>query len=262
MARGQTLRVHPTLDRRWSAPPYRAGDGSLQGAREASRLVALGALRVVLRDVHAPSTVRDTFTLRLTALRLVVPPQLREAGAVLCLDTAVWLFAGGPAPALVDLALPPAHARPRARGLRVHQLRYGRQDLWNPLPDDPVTSPARTAADMARRLPCAQAVPLLAALGLVTGLRPGQVHAVLALLEGGAGVRGAQRSVIAWSELMRPEVKPPAPAVLTRCSVDAVARHPVGVEDALDPADRVDHVVEVTGSSHLEGEPRDGDAVA
>jgi hypothetical protein len=249
--------VQPTLDRRWSAPPYRAGDSSHPAAREASRLVAVGALRVVLQDVHAPSTVRDTFTLRLTALRLVVPPHLRETGAVLCLDTAVWLFAGGPAPALVDLALPPASARPRARGLRVHQLRYRPQDLWDPLPDDPVTSPARTAADMARRLPGAEAVPLLAALGLVTGLRPGQVHGVLAGLEGRGGVRAAQRSVIAWSELMRP-----APAARGRRSVDPVAGHAVGVEDALDPADGIDHVVEVTGRRHLEGEPGDGDAVA
>jgi hypothetical protein len=258
--RRQTSGVHPMLDRRCSAPPYRAGDLSLPGAREASRLVALGALRVVLQDVHAPSTVRDTFTLRLTALRLVVPPQLRDGGAVVCLDTAVWLFAGGPAPALVDVALPPGSARPRARGLRVHELRYGARDLWPPLPDDPVTSPARTAADMARRLPGAQAVPLLAALGLVTGLRPGQVHAMLAGLQGRGGVRRAQRSVIAWSELMRPAS--PVPPVPRKRSVHPVAGHPVGVEDALDPADGVDHVVEMPRGRHLEGEPRDGDAVA
>jgi hypothetical protein len=249
--------VQPILDRRWSAPPYRAGDTSGQEAREASRLVALGALRVVLQDVHAPSTVRDTFTLRLAALRLVVPAHLREAGAVLCLDTAVWLLAGGPAPALVDLALPPGFARPRHRGLRLHQLRYSPGDLWLPLPDDPVTSPSRTAADMACRLPAGEAVPLLVVLGLATGLRPGQVHAVLAGLEGRAGVRQAQRSVIAWSELLAP-----GPPIPRGRSVDPVAGHPVGVEDALDPADGVDHVVEMPRGRHLEGEPRDGDAVA
>jgi hypothetical protein len=219
--------------------------------------VALGALRVVLQDVHAASTVRDTFTVRLTALRLVVPPHLREAGAVLCLDTAVWLLAGGPAPALVDLALPPGFARPRHRGLRVHQLHYRPQDLWPPLPDDPVTSPARTAADMARRLPAAEAVPLLAVLGLTTGLRPGQVHGVLATLEGRGGVRGARRSVVAWSRLL-----PPAPPVPRRPSVDPVAGDAVGVEDALDPADGIDHVVEMARRRHLEGEPGDGHAVA
>jgi hypothetical protein len=249
--------VQPILDRRWSAPPYRVGDTSLQAGREASRLVALGALRVVLQDVHAAATVRDTFTLRLAALRLVVPAHLREAGAVVCLDTAVWLLAGGPAPALVDLALPPGFARPRARGLRVHQLRYGVGDLWPPLPEDAVTSPARTAADMARRLPADQAVPLLAVLGVTTGLRPGQVHGVLAGLEGRGGVRRAQRSVVAWSELL-----PPWPPVNRRRSVDPVAGDPIGVEDALDPAYGVDDVVEVAGRRHLEGEPRDGHAVA
>ena len=249
--------MQPILDRRWSAPPYRAGNASPQAAREVSRLVALGALRVVLQDVHAPSTVRDTFTLRLAALRLVVPPHLREAGAVLCLDTAVWLFAGGPPPGLVDLTLPPGFARPRHRGLRLHQLRYSPEDLWLPLPDDPVTSPARTAADMACRLPVGAAVPLLVVLGLTTGLRPGQVHGVLADLEGRPGVRRARRSVIAWSDLL-----PPAQPVPRTRSVDPVAGHPVGVEDALDPSDRVDHVVEMPGGGHLEGEPRDGHAVA
>jgi hypothetical protein len=252
--------VQLLLDRRWSAPPYRAGDSSPHGVRQASRLVALGALRVVLQDVHAPATVRDTFTLRLAALRLVVPPHLREAGAVLCLDTAVWLLAGGPAPALVDLALPPGFARPRQRGLRLHQLRYSPADLWLPLPEDPVTSPARTAADMACRLPLHEALPVLAVLGFTTGLRPGQVHGVLADLEGRPGVRRARRAVVAWSELL-PPVLPGSPAGRPR-SVDPVARHAVRVEDALDPADRVDHVVQVAGRRHLEGEPRDGHAVA
>jgi hypothetical protein len=245
------------LDRRWSAPPYRASEASPHGVRQAARLVALGALRVVLQDVHAASSVRDTFTLRLAALRLVVPSHLRESGAVLCLDTAVWLFAGGPAPALVDLALPPGFARPRQRGLRVHQLRYSPDDLWLPLPGDPVTSPARTAADMACRLPVRDALPLLAVLGYTTGLRPGQVHGVLAGLEGRPGARRARRSVIAWSELL-----PPAVPVAQPPSVDPVAGDAVGVEHALDPADRVDHVVEMARRRHLEGEARDGDAVA
>ena len=249
--------MQPILDRRWSAQPYRVGDTSGPAAREVSRLVALGALRVVLQDVHVPSTVRDTFTLRLTALRLVVPGHLREAGAVVCLDTVVWLLAGGPAPALVDLALPPGFARPRHRGLRLHQLRYSPEDLWLPLPEDPVTSPARTAADMACRLPAGEAVPLLVVLGLTTGLRPGQVHGVLAGLEGRPGVRRARRSVIAWSDLL-----PAGPPIPRAGSVDAVAGDAVRVEDPLDPTDRVDHVVEVSGGGHLEGEPRDGHAVA
>jgi hypothetical protein len=157
----------------------------------------------------------------------------------------------------VDLTLPPGFARPRQRGLRLHQLRYSPADLWLPLPDDPVTSPARTAADMACRLPPHEALPLLAVLGFTTGLRPGQVHGVLADLEGRPGVRRARRSVVAWSELL-----PPVPPTGRPRSVDPVAGHPVGVEHALDPADRVDHVVQVAGRGHLEGEPRDGDAVA
>jgi hypothetical protein len=246
--------VSSMLDRRWSAPPYRAkGDD----ADEARRLVARGELRVVLLDVHAPATVRDTFSLRLAALRLVVPPRLR--GAVVCLDTAVWLFAGGPAPASVDVALAPGRSRPWVRGLRVHELAYSGADLWRPLPDDPVTTPARTAADLACRLPAADAVAVLAVLGLSTGLRPGQVHGVLAGLEGRPGVRRAREAVLSWSRLLSPSAPPRA---RTGWSVDPIAGDAVGVEDALDLPHGVDDVVEVTRRGHLEGEPRDRDAVA
>jgi hypothetical protein len=236
------------LDRRWSAPPFRPARAE---AAEARRLVGRGELRVVLLDVHAPATVRDTFSLRLAALRLVLP---RARGAV-CLDSAVWLFAGGPAPAAVDVALLPGRARPRARGLRVHELPYTAADLWRPLPDDPVTTPARTAADVASRRPAAEAVAVLAVLGLATGLRPGQVLGVLCELEGRPGVRRAREAVRVWSELL-------APGAPAGRSVHPVAGDAVGVEHALDLPDGVDDVVQMAGRGHLEGEPRDRHAVA
>ena len=232
--------------------PQRAGSDG-----ETYRLLALGELRVVLLDVVAPSSVRDTFTLRLAALRLVLPPAVRAAKAVVCLDTAVWLFAGGPPPTRVDVAVPTS-SRPRAMGLRVHELVYAAGDLWAPLPGDPVTSPARTAADVACRRTPADAVPVLAALGLTTGLRPGQVYGVLERLGGRSGVRRARHAVRAWSELV-----PSAGGRLAAgASVDPVAGHPVGVEDPFDLAHGADDVVEVTRGRHLEGEARDGDAVA
>ena len=124
--------------------------------------------------------------------------------------------------------------------------------LWPPLPADAVTSPARTAVDIACRRPPAESVPVLAVLGFTTGLRPGQVHGVLAGLQGRPGVRRARAATQAWAGLLGAGY----------CSVDAVAGDPVRVEDALDLADGVDDVVEVTGRRHLEGEPGDRDAVA
>ncbi len=237
----------PLFDRRWALQPWRAGED----AAEARRLLDSGEVRPVLLDVVAPASARTTFTLRLAALRLVLPPQLVAAGAVVCLDTAVWLYAGGPAPARVDVALPPGRGRSRRGGLRVHQLAYGPADLWAPLPDDRVTSPARTAADVACRCSPARALPVLAALGVTTGLRPGQVQGLLTGLAGRAGVRSARQAVRAWSGLLPPGG-----------SVDPVAGDAVGVEDTLDLADGVDDVVEVPGGRHLEGEARDGHAVA
>jgi hypothetical protein len=199
--------VPSSLDRRWSAPPWRAGAGP--DAAEGRRLVAAGRARVVLLDVLAPASVRDTFTLRLAALRLVVPQRVRDAGGVVCLDTAVWLYAGGPAPARVDVALPPGRPRCRVPGLREHQVAYGPQDLWVPLRTDPVTSPARTAVDVACRRPVAEAVPVLAVLGVTTGLRPPPVDGLLTGLPGRPGVRGAREALQAWAQLLSAGPGPP-----------------------------------------------------
>jgi hypothetical protein len=157
-------------DRRWPLPPFRA-DGSAGEAGEIGRLVAAGEVRPILFDVHAPAGAARTFTVRLAALRLLLPERLAAAGAVVCLDTAVWLYAGGQAPGRVDVALPGGRGR-SAGVVRVHALGYGPADLWAALPGFAVTSPARAAADAARALPRADAVCVLAALGVTAGVGP------------------------------------------------------------------------------------------
>lgn len=238
-------------DRRWPLVPFRAG----RGAPEVARLVATGELRPVLLDVHAAASARSTFTLRLAALQLVVPPRLAAAGAVVCGPTALWLYAGGAPPARVDLALPAGAGSSRAPELHLHAVAYRPEHLWAALPGFAVTSPARTAADVARAVPHADAVCALAVLGVTTGVRPRDVEAALTALAGRSGVARARDAVATWRSLWLPAPPPER-------SVDAVARDPVGVEHALDAPDRADHVVEVTGGRHLEREPRDRDAVA
>jgi hypothetical protein len=254
-------------DRRWPLPPFRADPGSA----EIVRLVAAGDLRRVVLDVHAAASARQTFSLRLAALRLLVPARLADTGAVVCLRTALWLYAGGAAPARVDLALPGPTRRTRAPEISLHAIPYGPADLWAALPDFAVTSPARTAADVAGVLPRADAVCALAVLGVATGLRPMHVTDALARSSGRPGVARARQVVHAWGELWDAPVPPEERATASvdgsvdrsvGRSVDPVARHPVGVEHALDPPDRADHVVEMTGGGHLEGEPGHRDAVA
>ena len=184
-------------DRRWPLPPFRADPRS----PEIARLVAAGDLRPVVVDVHAASTARQTFSLRLAALRLLVPARLAEAGAVVCLDTALWLYAGGTGPARVDLALPGAGRRTRAPEVSVHAVAYGPGDLWAALPGFAVTSPARTGVDVARVLPPTDAVCALAVLGVATGLRPAHVSAALAALTGRPGVARARRALQVWERL-------------------------------------------------------------
>ena len=86
-------------------------------------------------------------------------------------------------------------------------------------------------------------------LAAATGLGPEHVLEGLDRLSGRPGVARARAAVRAWLACAAGSVHP-------------VAGHAVGVEDALDPADRIDHVVEMSGGGHLEGEPRDGHAVA
>ena len=198
--------------------------------------------RPVVVDVHAASTARPTFSLRLAALRLLVPARLAEAGAVVCLHTALWLYAGGAGPVRVDLALAGAGRRTRAAEVSLHAVAYGRRR--------PVGRPAGVRGHVARthgrgRRP--RAAAHRRRVRARSARRRDRAAAGARL--GGAG--GADRS---------PGGRPcsPCPAGLgapvglrrrrnpiSRRSVDPVARHPVGVEHALDPAHRADHVVEV-----------------
>ena len=235
-----------SLDRRLPLPPFRADN---QG-RDVDRLVAEGLLRRVVLDVHAPTAATDTFSLRLAALRLVVPERVRRTGAVVCLETAAWLFAGGRPPVEIDIAVHRGMPRVKGRGLRIHQIDYEPADIWLPATAGvPVTSPARTAVDLAARLSLAEAVGMFVGLAAATGLRPEHVLEGLDPLSGRPGVARARAAVRAWLACGAGSVHP-------------VAGHAVGVEHALDAPHRVDHVVEMPGRGHLEREARDGDAVA
>lgn len=118
------------------------------------RLVRAGRLRRVLRDVYVDSGVADEPLLRATAVALVMP-----AGGVICRRTAAWLFgidayAPDERDRLLDVeCVVPAGFTPCRRDgvLGVSALLT---------PDDvvlcngiPVTTPTRTAVDLARWAP-------------------------------------------------------------------------------------------------------------
>ena len=157
--------------------------------------VAEGRLRHVVRDVYVESDIEDSLTLRLACLRLVLPPH------VVAVDrTAAWLWE-------VELASPtPADAVPLdlfvPRGcnrLERSQVASGERDL---APEDVVTidgvtltTPARTALDLACLCSRYDAIAALDAFGRVQGVTSFDLMALLPRFRGRRGVVQARSLV-------------------------------------------------------------------
>ncbi len=187
-------------------PPLLVRPGATMSAPEVATLVREGVLRPVIGDVHSAASAADDPELRASAVAAILPRSLRAAGAVVSWEAAAWVHAGGPAPSRVDVAVgagaPRAPARPDGSPVRwvVHQVAVPGADVVRPGDRTlRVTSPARTAVDLARRLPVAEAVPALRALSRAA---PVTLHDLLARLEALRGQRGVARArsaVLAWA---------------------------------------------------------------
>lgn len=160
------------------------------------RLVATRELRRVLRGVYVAAGVPDSLELRAAAVARAAP-----AHRVVCLRTAAWLWradvqAMGAHLEIppVDLMAPSGAAGPRRDGCRGCVGRLPRDDvveLYGVL----VTTPARTAADLARLLNRPDALAALDALMRVTQTAKGEVARVLARF-------GRARGVVQGRELL------------------------------------------------------------
>jgi hypothetical protein len=151
-------------------------------------LLNRGALRRALRGVYADALVPWDVDLRARALALVVPD-----GGVVSLRTAAWRW-GGDVTAMgshlreppIDLMAPAGSSAPRRPGVAGRSAGLEQPDicLHHGIP---VTSPLRTAADLARLLRRPDALASLDALLRIPGLDGG---IVLAELDRFAGHRG------------------------------------------------------------------------
>jgi len=167
--------------------------------REIARLVERHWLRPVLPGVYLAVDVAETPAVRAAAVREVLPPEVLAAG-VLCAETAVWLLCGGEPPWPLDLVIPRRGGGPRVRGvegLRVHEQRLYAQDT-EPVAGLAVTTAVRTAVDLARELPVAEAVLRFTRLSAATGLQPREVTGYLRRLGPVPGLRSARAAVTAW----------------------------------------------------------------
>ena len=170
-----------------------------------------GLLRRLPGGIFVASHVPDTTALRaaavLLALEAPVAGRRLPAGvvgpaapsrAVVGFRTAAWVHAGGPVTDDLDLVIAPGSARPRRPGLRLHEHRLHPRDTEQ-LGGLRLTTPVRTAADLARGLPGEQALAALEALRTACGVRVIDVLEQLELLAGGRGVARARDLVHAWA---------------------------------------------------------------
>lgn len=154
----------------------------------------------LFRDVYIAATAEIDPVVRARAALLVHPEGVIGGVAA----AAVWGSAYRPVEADVDVYLGAAGGRAQ-RGLRPHRDRL-RVDEVATVDGLRVTTPARTALDLARRLPLVEAVAAVDALGRVTPLRPDEVRAAATHHPGTRDVRGVARVL----DLVDPRATTPA----------------------------------------------------
>jgi transcriptional regulator with AbiEi antitoxin domain of type IV toxin-antitoxin system len=182
------------------SPPLSEATPFQVAAAEAERLLTTALARRVVGDVLVAVAAPDSLAVRCAAARLLLPPP--PGSFVVGFGSAAWLLAGAgavPAPGRLDVVIPPGRRRPVSPVLRVRQV---------PLPASsvvtvggvPVTTPVRTAADVARDLPPEVALPALRRLGELAEVRPHQVLTELNAMRYARGAATGRRVVRRWAE--------------------------------------------------------------
>ena len=166
-----------------------------------------GLLRHPVRGLYVRAEVEDSLSLRIQMLRLVVPRD-----CVVTDRTAAWLWGAAAALAPGDHLVTPAISvfAPPGRRLRNGLVDSGERRLS---PDDVqeldgllVTTPLRTACDVARLLPPDHALAAMDALAAVGPFTVDELNAEVARFKGyrgsgsGEGTRAAGRSSFGFAQ--------------------------------------------------------------
>jgi hypothetical protein len=99
--------------------PFRVEESQ---AREVARLIEEGLLERLLPGVVGPTGCSRDADVRANAAVLALPDRLRRHG-VLAQAAAAWVWCGGDPPRVVDVAVEPGRAVPRAPLLATHERR-------------------------------------------------------------------------------------------------------------------------------------------
>jgi hypothetical protein len=173
---------------------------------EMQRLVDEGLLRRLAGPVLIAADVPDTAPLRARSVLLALAPAGAgtpvgaAATGVVGYAGAAWVHVGGPAPAQVDLIIPPGTTRPRRVPIRLHEHRLDQRDV-QVLAGLRLTNPVRTAADIARGMPPVQVGPALLRLA-GCGVRVIDVLDQLNRMPHGRGVAHARDVVLSWASAL------------------------------------------------------------
>lgn len=137
-------------------------------------LVRNGAVRRVIRGVYVPSALGDSIELRSRAVALMLPP-----GHVACDRTAAWLhgvevypYADHDGVPEIEMCRGPGHPASISRGVGGHRRTLVASEVTN-LGDVPVTTPLRTAVDLACVLERRDAMAALDAFRRLHGVSRG-----------------------------------------------------------------------------------------
>ncbi|MCZ2402747.1 hypothetical protein IV498_05990 [Paenarthrobacter sp. Z7-10] len=121
-----------------------------------------GLLTPVFADAYTVTGTASTPAMRSHAVSLALPANLVNR-AVLGRLTAAWIYGCGPAPSTISLLVDNGHRITALRpwsGCILHEVSLGPFDVIQ-FSGAAVTSPLRTAVDVALHVPSAQAVPVL-----------------------------------------------------------------------------------------------------
>jgi hypothetical protein len=168
--------------------------------REAHRLLALGLARPVLlrpAAVLAGVHVRPAPTLRALAAAAVLGGAPGD-DAALAFRTAAWVHAGGEEPQVLEVATPFGVHRALPDAARLRRLALPPADVAV-LAGVRVTTPARTAADLARDLSPRHALAWLDRLRERAEITPADVVRQLDMMPTARRVAPARRLVRAWA---------------------------------------------------------------
>lgn len=221
-----------------------------------------GVVQHLVGDAFRPAGVPPAPGLRAGALAAQVPASL-AGRTIVGLLSAAWVYGCAPPPYPLELLLTPGGKSallPPFSGCTLRQIRLGAGDVWE-LAGTWVTSPVRTAADIARSVPEPHATDVLAAMAARADLEC-PLDRMLAAAWALRHVPGRLRAL----ELLRrlgadAEAAGPPNTGAAGTPSDMIALGPpvgaggtVDVKDAVNAAHGVEDVVQVLGIPHFKGE--------